>query len=105
MGHIAVQSASGDMAPENLAFGASINALHDAVVRIHAGRIKYGNHARADALILLGTRVKNQERLANQLVAGGTEHFADMPVAVQNKAVSRQHQAHRRQVKSQFVIR
>ena len=105
MRRIAVQRPARDVAPEGFALASPINPLHDAVVGIHAGGIQDGKHARADALILVGARVKDEEGLADQLLARGAEHFADMLVAIEDRAVARQDKTYRCQIESQLVIR
>lgn len=83
----AVERAARDMAPEHLAIG----ALHDAVVGIEALGVQDGLHVGAQALVLFGAWVQYAERLPDQHLARGTEHAAQMVVAIDHVAVAGHH--------------
>src|SRR2546429_317126 len=76
-------------APERFAVG----ALHDAVVRVETPGVENGRDARAQPLVLVGAGVEDLEGLADQHLARGLEHLADLAVAVDHGAIARDHEA------------
>src|SRR5256885_8269923 len=56
------------------------SALHDAVVRVETPGVENGRDARAQPLVLVGAGVEDLEGLADQHLARGLEHLADLAV-------------------------
>src|SRR5256885_658530 len=69
------------------------SALHDAVVRVETPGVENGRDARAQPLVLVGAGVEDLEGLADQHLARGLEHLADLAVAVDHGAIARDHEA------------